>query len=99
MKCLTVCQPYASLIVGWEGIDQADVKRVENRKWRPAYRGPLLIHAGTRAGRPGRRRVADAVAQRGGRRRRGDRPVKTRHQNRVAALLRPVGRPAPNRSD
>lgn len=47
MKCLTVCQPYASLIVGWPGIDVADVKRVENRTWPTSYRGPLLIHAGS----------------------------------------------------
>lgn len=46
MKALTVCQPYASLIVGWEGVDAADVKRVENRNWPTKYRGPLLIHAG-----------------------------------------------------
>lgn len=47
MKALTVCQPYASLIVGWDGIDVDDVKRVENRTWPIGnYRGPLLIHAG-----------------------------------------------------
>jgi hypothetical protein len=48
VKALTVCQPYASLIVGWEGIASEDIKRVENRDWsRPtAYRGLLLIHAG-----------------------------------------------------
>lgn len=46
MKALTICQPYASLIVGWAGIDAADVKRVENRSWPTRYRGPLLIHAG-----------------------------------------------------
>lgn len=46
MKALTVCQPYASLIVGWPGIDVTDVKRVENRTWSTTYRGPLLIHAG-----------------------------------------------------
>ncbi len=39
MKALTVCQPYARLIV--EG-----TKRVENRSWPTRYRGPLLIHAG-----------------------------------------------------
>jgi hypothetical protein len=38
-KCLTVCQPYAWLIV-------AGHKRFENRTWRTAHRGPLLIHAG-----------------------------------------------------
>jgi hypothetical protein len=46
MQALTVCQPYASLIVGWEGIDPADLKRVENRRQRWSYRGPLLVHAG-----------------------------------------------------
>ena len=46
MIALTVCQPYASLIVGWPGIAVEDVKRVENRGWRTSYRGPLLIHAG-----------------------------------------------------
>jgi hypothetical protein len=46
MNAITVCQPYASLIVGWDGIAAADVKRVENRRWPTSYRGPLLIHAG-----------------------------------------------------
>ncbi|MDZ4812103.1 MAG: ASCH domain-containing protein [Pseudomonadota bacterium] len=39
MKCLTICQPYAHLIV-------TGAKRVENRSWPTRYRGPLLIHAG-----------------------------------------------------
>lgn len=39
MKALTICQPYAHLIVRGE-------KRVENREWYTRYRGPLLIHAG-----------------------------------------------------
>lgn len=39
MKALTICQPYAHLIVCGE-------KRVENRTWPTRYRGPLLIHAG-----------------------------------------------------
>lgn len=39
MKALTICQPYAQLIVRGE-------KRVENREWPTRYRGPLLIHAG-----------------------------------------------------
>lgn len=39
MKCLTICQPYAHLIMIGE-------KRVENRTWPTRYRGPLLIHAG-----------------------------------------------------
>jgi len=39
MKALTICQPYAELIMRGE-------KRVENRTWPTAYRGPVLIHAG-----------------------------------------------------
>lgn len=39
MKCLTLCQPWATLIAQGH-------KRVENRTWRTAYRGPLAIHAG-----------------------------------------------------
>ena len=39
MKALTICQPYAHLIVRGE-------KRVENREWPTRYRGTLLIHAG-----------------------------------------------------
>ena len=57
MKALTVCQPYASLIVGWPGIAIEDIKQIENRNWKTSYRGPLLIHAGTRP--HGWRRGAD----------------------------------------
>ena len=39
MKCLTICQPYAELILLRE-------KRVENRTWSIPHCGPLLIHAG-----------------------------------------------------
>jgi hypothetical protein len=39
MKCLTVRQPWAWALV-------AGPKRVENRSWATAHRGPLLIHAG-----------------------------------------------------
>jgi len=39
MKALTICQPYAALIVAGE-------KLVENREWQTHYRGQLLIHAG-----------------------------------------------------
>ena len=39
MKALTICQPYAELILRGD-------KPVENRKWYCHYRGPLLIHAG-----------------------------------------------------
>ena len=39
MRALTVCQPYATLIL--EGS-----KRVENRTWETKYRGRMYIHAG-----------------------------------------------------
>lgn len=39
MKALTICQPYARLILVGE-------KAVENRTWYTRHRGPLLIHAG-----------------------------------------------------
>ncbi|MCB2188832.1 MAG: ASCH domain-containing protein [Deltaproteobacteria bacterium] len=38
MKCLSIRQPWASLIV-------AGMKDVENRSWATKYRGPVLIHA------------------------------------------------------
>lgn len=44
MKALTICQPFAALIMLSDDDDQA--KRVENRTWETLYRGPLLIHAG-----------------------------------------------------
>lgn len=41
MRTLSIWQPWAWLIVnGW--------KNVENRPWRTAVRGPILIHAGSR---------------------------------------------------
>lgn len=39
MKALTICQPYAELIMRGE-------KPIENRTWPTSYRGPLAIHAG-----------------------------------------------------
>ncbi len=39
IAAITICQPYAELIVRGE-------KRVENRTWATSYRGQLLIHAG-----------------------------------------------------
>jgi hypothetical protein len=39
MKALTICQPWAQLIMRGE-------KRVENREWSTSHRGPLFIHAG-----------------------------------------------------
>lgn len=44
MKALTICQPYAHLIMLPE--DHPRKKRIENRRWLTDYRGPLLIHAG-----------------------------------------------------
>lgn len=38
MKCLSLTQPYASLIA-------LGHKRVETRDWRVSYRGPIAIHA------------------------------------------------------
>ena len=38
MKCLSLYQPWASLMA-------AGVKRVETRSWATPHRGPLLIHA------------------------------------------------------
>lgn len=57
MKCLTVRQPWAWMIIHGGGsieplIDgnfhpevRYGFKNVENRKWKTRYRGPLLIHA------------------------------------------------------
>jgi activating signal cointegrator 1 len=39
MKALTICQPYAALIVRGQ-------KFVENRPWYTEHRGPLAVHAG-----------------------------------------------------
>lgn len=39
MKAITVCQPWAELIV-------SGVKPIENRTWQTPYRGRLAIHAG-----------------------------------------------------
>lgn len=44
MKALTVCEPFASLIMLPDTDERA--KRVENRNWHTSYRGKLLIHAG-----------------------------------------------------
>lgn len=41
MRCLSIRQPWASLII-------AGHKKIENRTWATPYRGPLLIHASQR---------------------------------------------------
>lgn len=46
MKALSIRQPWAWLIVH-------GYKPVENRTWRPAYRGQLLIHAGQKFDKEG----------------------------------------------
>lgn len=38
MKCLTLTQPWATLVA-------IGAKRIETRSWRTSYRGPLAIHA------------------------------------------------------
>jgi hypothetical protein len=44
MRAITVRQPWAGMIFGF----RSGRKTVENRKWTTPYRGPLLIHAGSR---------------------------------------------------
>jgi hypothetical protein len=39
MRCLSLWQPFASLVV-------SGAKAIETRSWRTSYRGPLAIHAG-----------------------------------------------------
>ena len=48
MHALTICQPYAHLIVtpARELPRDLSPKRIENRRWHTSVRGPLLIHAG-----------------------------------------------------
>jgi len=41
MKCLSLMQPWATLVI-------LGVKRCETRRWQTAYRGPLAIHASRR---------------------------------------------------
>lgn len=41
MKCLSVCQPWATLLA-------IGAKRYETRSWSAHYRGPMLIHASKR---------------------------------------------------
>ena len=43
MRALSVCQPWAWLIVN-------GYKDIENRTWKLDYRGPLVIHASKRVG-------------------------------------------------
>lgn len=49
IRALTIQQPWASLVM----LAGAGRKDVENRTWRTAYRGPLIVHAGTGIDREG----------------------------------------------
>ena|ERR1700735_3253754 len=44
MRALTICQPYASLVM--LPFSDPRAKRTENRSWHTDYIGPLAIHAG-----------------------------------------------------
>ena len=49
MKCLSIQQPWAQLILGNAPdnyMTKHGPKRVENRTWRTDYRGKIVIHAG-----------------------------------------------------
>lgn len=49
MKCLSVRQPWAWLIIHGGGVYAGRItygrKNIENRKWKTSHRGSLLIHA------------------------------------------------------
>lgn len=52
VKCLSVQQPWAALILGHTpDLNLPFPKNVENRTWPTKHRGPLLIHAGLRPDR------------------------------------------------
>lgn len=44
VKCLTVLQPYAHLIINGDRCSR--IKDIENRTWETRHRGRLYIHAG-----------------------------------------------------
>lgn len=48
MKAISVRQPYASWLASPDKFTKVNLtpKRIENRNWTTAYRGPILIHAG-----------------------------------------------------
>lgn len=51
MKCITLKQPFASLIAN-------GYKRIEFRSWKSSYRGDLLIHAGSGVDKEAMKRFA-----------------------------------------
>jgi hypothetical protein len=46
MKCISIRQPFASLIV-------AGIKDIENRSWITPYRGKVLVHAAQKVDKKG----------------------------------------------
>ncbi|MBI2109161.1 MAG: hypothetical protein HYT93_03210 [Parcubacteria group bacterium] len=48
MKALTIQEPWAGLIVGSFVKSHGLIRSAEIRKWNTKYRGPLLIHAGSK---------------------------------------------------
>ncbi|MBI2048185.1 MAG: hypothetical protein HYT27_03520 [Parcubacteria group bacterium] len=48
MRALTISQPWAGLIVGSFSKSHGLLRSTEVRKWTTKYRGPLLIHAGSK---------------------------------------------------
>lgn len=52
MKCLSIRQPWAWLLVNGH-------KDIENRSWKTKFRGPLVIHAGKVLDRDGLRWVRE----------------------------------------
>jgi hypothetical protein len=45
MKCISILQPWASLVVTTDPKTGKAYKQIETRSWDTKYRGPLLIHA------------------------------------------------------
>lgn len=45
MKCISILQPWASLVVTKDPATGKAYKQIETRSWNTKFRGPLLIHA------------------------------------------------------
>lgn len=52
-KCLTLRQPWATLVIEGGSCKIPGRKDVENRTWRTKHRGPIVIHAGQGVDREG----------------------------------------------
>jgi len=48
MKCISILQPWASLVVTKDPKTGKAYKQIETRSWNTKHRGPLLIHASKR---------------------------------------------------